>query len=71
MILLILFLAFTAYTYANIPKNPPPAETGNEDLGFPTAGAGRQIGIPVGRVIIEELNTGWYGDFRKEKVYAG
>lgn len=60
-----LALSFISYLLAPRPKTAKPQEV--QDLGSPTAEAGRPLPVAFGAVLIESPNILWYGEKRTEK----
>jgi hypothetical protein len=67
----IFFLLVLVVTVLLLPSAPQQSESTLDDVGAPTASAGRPIPHVFGTVKLKSPNIIWYGNMRKEKVYAG
>lgn len=67
---LILTVVSTIISMVMQPRPIPPISASLSDFQVPTAEEGRPIPVIFGTVLIKGANVVWYGDLKKEEIYA-
>ena len=67
---LILTVISTVLSMVLQPRPVPPISASLSDFQVPTAEEGRVLPVVFGTVLEKGANVVWYGDLKKEEIYA-